>query len=74
LDYHSPSLWGIDYMSVEEAMDHLREGQFPEGSMRPKIEAAIEFLKMGGERVIITSLDRVQAAIDGEAGTHMSYV
>ena len=74
LDYKGPSQRGIDYMSVEEAMDHLREGQFSEGSMRPKIEAAIEFLGMGGERVVITSLERVRDALDGRAGTHMSHL
>ena len=73
LNFKSPTQVGIDYMSVEEAMDYLRDDQFAEGSMRPKIEAAIEFLKMGGERVTITSLDRVRDALDGTTGTHMSH-
>jgi carbamate kinase len=73
LNFNTPNQQGIDYMSVEEAMDHLRVGQFVEGSMKPKIEAAIEFLKMGGERVTITSLDRVRDALDGTTGTHMSH-
>ncbi len=74
LDYNGPSQRGIDYMSVEEAMDHLRAGEFIEGSMRPKIEAAIEFLGMGGDRVVITSLERVREALEGKAGTHMSHL
>ncbi len=73
LDYNKPSQAGIDYMSVEEAMDHLRDGQFSEGSMRPKIEAAIDFLNLGGEMVVITSLDRAKDALDGETGTRMSW-
>ena len=72
LDYKGPDQTGIDYMNVEEAMDHLREGEFSEGSMRPKIEAAIEFLGMGGDVVIITSLEKVRDALDGGTGTHMS--
>ena len=73
LDYTEPDQRGIEYMSVEEAMDHLRAGEFSEGSMRPKIEAAIEFLGRGGERVIITSLEKVRDALDGNTGTHMSH-
>jgi carbamate kinase len=73
LDYKEPGQRGIDYMSIEEAMDHLREGEFSEGSMRPKIEAAIEFLGMGGDRVVITSLEKVGDALDGKTGTHMSH-
>ncbi len=74
LDYMEPQQRGIDYLSVEEAMDHLRAGEFSEGSMRPKIEAAIEFLGMGGERVVITSLEKVKDALDGRNGTHMSHL
>ena len=74
LDYKEPGQEGIDYMSVEEAMDYLRAGEFSEGSMRPKIEAAIEFLGMGGERVVITSLEKVRDALDGRTGTHMSHL
>ncbi len=73
LDYKGPGQRGIEYMSIEEAMDHLRAGQFKEGSMWPKIEAAIEFLGMGGDRVVITSLEKVGDALDGRAGTHMSH-
>lgn len=73
VDYNKPTQRGIDYMSVEEAMDLLREGQFPPGSMRPKVEAAIDFLNLGGERVVITSLDKVKEALAGRTGTHMSW-
>jgi carbamate kinase len=73
LNFNEPDQRGIDYMSVEEAMDYLQEGHFPEGSMRPKIEAAIDFLNLGGERVIITSLDKVKEAVDGRTGTHLSW-
>jgi carbamate kinase len=74
LNYKEPEQTGIDYMSIEEAMDHLRAGEFSEGSMRPKIEAAIEFLGMGGDKVVITSLEKVRDALDGRTGTHMSHL
>lgn len=45
------------------------EGHFPPGSMGPKIEAACAFLEAGGARVIITSLERLEPALRGEAGT-----
>lgn len=73
LDYNEPGQEGIDYMSVEEAMDFLRADEFSEGSMRPKIEAAIEFLGMGGERVVITSLEKVKDALEGKTGTSISH-
>ncbi len=73
IDYNEPTQRGIDYLSVVEAMDYMRSGEFAMGSMRPKIEAAIEFLNLGGERVIITSFERVQEALEGRTGTHMSW-
>jgi carbamate kinase len=73
-DYNEPDQEGISFLSVEEAMDLLRAGEFSEGSMRPKIEAAVEFLGMGGDRVVITSLSKVKDALDGRTGTHMSHL
>ena len=37
--------------------------------MGPKVQAAINFLEKGGERAIITSIDKIQDALDGKAGT-----
>ena len=46
---------------------YLADGEFPEGSMGPKIRAAIEFLEHGGEEVVITSLACLSAAVNGRA-------
>src|SRR5207237_1208544 len=54
LDYGKPSQRFLDHLSITEAKKHLAAGQFPPGSMGPKIEAAIDFLEGGGERVVIT--------------------
>jgi carbamate kinase len=54
---------------ADEAEKYLRDGEFPKGSMGPKIIAAIEFLKSGGEEVIITSVDYVDEALEGKRGT-----
>jgi carbamate kinase len=51
---------------------YLAAGEFPEGSMGPKIRAAIEFLERGGEEVIVTSLACLAEAVSGEAGTHIT--
>jgi carbamate kinase len=59
-------------VSLAVVRAHLAAGEFPEGSMGPKIRAAIEFLERGGQEVIITSLACLAKAIDGEAGTHIT--
>jgi carbamate kinase len=47
-----------------------RENPFPPGSMGPKIDAVIEFLKAGGRRALITDPDTLPSAIEGGGGTH----
>src|SRR5205823_2156480 len=58
LDYGKPSQRFLDHLSVADAKKHLAAGQFPPGNMGPKIEAAIDFLEGGGERVVIRSEER----------------
>jgi len=59
----------LDSMTVSQAKFYLEQGQFPAGSMGPKIDAAVSFLEHGGEKVIISSLTKVLEALHGEAGT-----
>ena len=56
-------------VSLGEIKRYLEEGHFKPGSMRPKIEAVIEFLEAGGEKAIITSPENLLNAVRGEAGT-----
>jgi len=51
------------------ARAYLKEGHFPPGSMGPKVEACIRFVEHGGEKAIITSLDKGLEALEGKAGT-----
>jgi carbamate kinase len=51
--------------------EHITAKQFPSGSMGPKIEAALDFLKRGGREVIITDPDHLAEALNGAAGTHI---
>jgi carbamate kinase len=61
----------LDTMTISEAQKYYDEGQFPPGSMGPKIRAAIQFIKGGGKEVIITSLDNAGKAVEGTAGTRI---
>jgi carbamate kinase len=58
-------------MTVEEAQRYLEEGQFPPGSMGPKIEAAIDYIQSGGEEVLITSANHLKASLVNRSGTRI---
>ena len=58
-------------MTLIEAIDYYREGQFPPGSMGPKVEAAIDYLMNGGGRALITSAASLERALEGQAGTYI---
>jgi|SRR5581483_2543837 len=61
----------LDRLTIDQARSYLSAGEFPPGSMGPKIEAAIEFVCRGGKECIITSAELVARALRGEAGTHI---
>ena len=69
INYKKPDQRFFDTMTVAECERHLAEGQFPKGSMGPKIEAACDFIRRGGTKVIITTMENAVAAIAGHAGT-----
>jgi carbamate kinase len=69
LNYGSKKQKGLDKITVRQAKRYLKEGHFPEGSMGPKIEAAIEFLEQGGKEVIICALEKADLALNGKTGT-----
>jgi carbamate kinase len=57
-------------VTVQECRKYLAEGQFPSGSMGPKIESAVSFLQDSkGKRVVIASLEMAEEALKGRAGT-----
>lgn len=70
LDYGKPTQKGIDILSIKEAEEYMKNNEFKEGSMLPKIEACIDFVK--GNRngqAIITSLKKASIALTGKTGT-----
>ncbi|HJO94761.1 MAG TPA: carbamate kinase [Victivallales bacterium] len=72
VNFGKPNQQGLDNMTVEEAEKYIKEGQFAPGSMLPKIEAAIKFIKNGGSKAIITDPEHLADAADGNAGTHIT--
>ncbi len=69
IHYGGPRQEFLRRLTVSEASDLLREGHFPAGSMGPKIEAAVQFIKAGGKRAVITSIEAIEMALKGMAGT-----
>lgn len=61
----------IKTMDIHEATRMLDAGQFPPGSMGPKIQAAIDYIKGGGKEVIITTIEKLKAALIGRSGTRI---
>jgi carbamate kinase len=72
LDFGKPKERKVDRLSVAEAERHLASGQFPPGSMGPKIESAIDFVKRTGKEVLITDVEHLREALDGAAGTRIT--
>jgi carbamate kinase len=70
IDFNTPHQRDLDQITVAEAEKYVNEGQFPEGSMLPKILAAMDFTRSGpGRRTLITSLDKLVEGLKGETGT-----
>jgi carbamate kinase len=59
INYNTPQEKALDRMTIAEAKKYLAEGQFAEGSMAPKIRAAISFVEGSGKDAIITSTDKL---------------
>jgi len=71
LHYGSPDEKFLRALTMKEAAQYLREGHFPPGSMGPKIEAVMQFLKSGGKRAVITSIETIEEAVAGRTGTEI---
>ena len=69
LDYGKPGQRAITTMTVPQAEKWMSQGQFQEGSMGPKIESAIDFVRNGGKKTVITSMEKAMDALAGKAGT-----
>ena len=70
VDFDTPKQHPLGAVTLEEIERLHGEGHFPSGSMGPKIEAVIRFLRSGGRRALITNPESLPKAIQGRAGTH----
>jgi carbamate kinase len=70
VNFGKPDQRPLGAVTLEEIERLYAEGHFPPGSMGPKIEAVIHFLKSGGRRALITDPPSLPDAIEGRAGTH----
>lgn len=71
INYGKPNQKDLEKLSISEAKKYLKEEQFPSGSMGPKIQSVINFMEAGGEKAIITSIEKIKEALQGKAGTQI---
>ncbi len=71
LNYKKNNQTRIKSMNLEQATKLYDDETFQEGSMGPKIKAAMHFLKHKGNKVVITSISKIKEALNGEAGTEI---
>jgi carbamate kinase len=71
LNYGGPDQRFLGKMTLAEAAQYKKEGHFPPGSMGPKIEAAVQFIKNRGNRTVIASIEAIESAVAGTAGTEI---
>lgn len=69
--FGTPEEKSLDRMTVTQAKQLLAAGQFPEGSMGPKVQACVRFVEHGGEMGVIASLEQAVSALGGSAGTRV---
>lgn len=72
LDYGGPNERELESLTVAEARELREKGEFPAGSMGPKVEALCRFVEATGGTGVITSIERCEAALDGVTGTRIT--
>ena len=72
INFMQPDEALLDSLTIAEANKLMEDGQFPAGSMGPKVQACINFIEHGGAQAIITSIDHIQDALLGKTGTHFT--
>jgi carbamate kinase len=70
-DFGKPSQQALSSLSAREGRALHDAGQFPKGSMGPKIDAALKFVEAGGREVLITNPESLSAALEGKSGTYV---
>ncbi len=74
INFNKQDQQNLDHLTLMDAVKYIQEGQFPAGSMLPKIEAGMKFVRMfPNKKAIITSLDKAVEALNGETGTVITF-
>lgn len=71
LNFGKPNQKFLRTLTLAKAEQYNKEGHFSPGSMGPKVEAAAQFIEKGGKRAIITSIETIEEAVQGKAGTDL---
>lgn len=71
LDFNTPEQRSLDRLTIKEAERYIEEGHFAPGSMLPKIQAAVDFVRLGGPQALITDPHHLHLALRGHAGTRI---
>ena len=69
INFNKPDQKWLDQMTVAEAEQYIAAGHFAPGSMLPKVQAIVKFLKEGGKNALITDPPNIKRALNGETGT-----
>lgn len=74
INWGKPNQENLSQLSLKEAANFVEQGQFAPGSMLPKVEAAMKFIRANPDKkAIITSLDKACEALAGETGTCITF-
>lgn len=65
INYNQPNQKKLECLTIAEAKQYIKENQFPAGSMLPKVESAIEFVKSSRGEAVITSINNLRNIVDG---------
>jgi carbamate kinase len=71
LDYGTDKQRFLQKVTCKEMLRHLHAGQFPPGTMGPKVSSAVQFIRQTGKQAFITSINQIEATIQGHAGTEI---
>jgi carbamate kinase len=71
LNFGKPDQKELDFVKVDEAEEYMKQGHFLMGSMGPKVQACIRFVRWSNREAIITSLHKAGDALEGKTGTHI---
>ena len=74
INFNKPNQQNLDKITLQQACKYCEEGQFAPGSMLPKVEAAMKFVRAyPNKKAIITSLDKAVDALEGKTGTIVTF-